>query len=849
MLIAEREKIDYIIGDTPQLKKGDASYAKWYAENQKVKRWLLISMKPEIMKRYLRLGTAREIWIALAKAFYDGSDETQVFALNQRAFNTKQDGRPLSTYYGDLVEIFQELDHRDKVVMNDPDDVKTYRKTVERLRVHIFLHGLDAEFDQLRGEILRKDPSLDFEETYAYVRRDAMRRATLNGEPDQLESSAMVARRTNPHQGRTNPKSEQAPNSSNPVTDQTRSSNRSYEIGAARSERVCTHCGANGHTKARCYELIGFPEWWDPAKAPRKRNSRPNHHASVTVAETSADNPKATSSLVATSGNIGKALNISVPNSSSTWIIDSGATDHMTFDTHPIQSLKSSKQPVVSTANGTSSPVLGEGSIALTKNLNLNSVLVVPSLHYSLLSVAQITNSLQCIVIFWPNRCVFKDIRTRRTIGYGTRRGKLYYLNMEPAGSSQLAQAFSTEGSTKSDQARVWLWHRRLGHASFGYLKKLFPKLFLNLSSSDFKCDICELAKSHRVPFPIRMHKSPIPFMVVHSDVWGPAKIPSLNGSRWFVSFIDDYSRMTWVCLMKTKDEVSMLFKKFHKMVTTQYQSQIKVFRTDNGRELVNRDVDSFLNLHGMVHQTTCTSTPQQNGVAERKNRHLLEVVRASLFGACMPTRYWGDALTAAAYLINRVPSSTLEFETPCNVLHRALCAPTVSNLPPKIFGCVAFVHLPKALRHKLAPRALRCVFVGYGLHQKGYKCYHPPSRKEYVTLDVVFHETEMYYPTPKSPLQGESRDKFELETLNMEELEALNMEELEAQLEGQIDEEGQIDVEKDTLDPDQLEGSLSLPEPSVPHNQLLPQSDSAPESQVSSESSLPVSQINSESI
>ena len=101
----------------------------------------------------------------------------------------------------------------------------------------------------------------------------------------------------------------------------------------------------------------------------------------------------------------------------------------------------------------------------------------------------------------------------------------------------------------------------------------MFPKLFLHLPISDLKCDICELAKSHRVPFPIRMHKSPIPFMVVHSDVWGPTKISSLNGSRWFVSFSDDYSRMTWVCLMKTKDEVSSLFKKFHKMIATQYQS------------------------------------------------------------------------------------------------------------------------------------------------------------------------------------------------------------------------------------------------------------------------------------
>jgi hypothetical protein len=136
----------------------------------------------------------------LSKAFYDGADEMQLFSLNQKAFSLKQMGRLLSIYYGDLVEIFQELDHRDRTIMKDPEDVITYRKSVERLRVHIFLNGLDAEFEQIQGEILRKDPILDLEEAildleeaYAYVRRDAVRIITLNNETDLGESSAMMA--------------------------------------------------------------------------------------------------------------------------------------------------------------------------------------------------------------------------------------------------------------------------------------------------------------------------------------------------------------------------------------------------------------------------------------------------------------------------------------------------------------------------------------------------------------------------------------------------------------------------------------------------------------------------------
>jgi len=130
MHIAEREKLSYIRGKTKPPAETEDGYEKWYAENQKVKRWLLMSMTPEIMKRYLRLPTAHEIWSALSKAFYDGSDELQVFALNQKAFTAKQSSKSLSEYYGELTEVFRELDHRDKVVMTDPEDIVAYRKSI-----------------------------------------------------------------------------------------------------------------------------------------------------------------------------------------------------------------------------------------------------------------------------------------------------------------------------------------------------------------------------------------------------------------------------------------------------------------------------------------------------------------------------------------------------------------------------------------------------------------------------------------------------------------------------------------------------------------------------------------------
>ncbi|RVW42232.1 Retrovirus-related Pol polyprotein from transposon RE1 [Vitis vinifera] len=251
---------------------------------------------------------------------------------------------------------------------------------------------------------------------------------------------------------------------------------------------------------------------------------------------------------------------------------------------------------------------------------------VVPSLDYNLLSVSQITAALSCIVIFWPEFCVIKDIQTRQTIGCGIKRGKLYYLDLQSKDSNKLQQALMADGSEgEKKKSEIWLWHRRLGHASFGYLKKLFPSLFAKSDISGFHCDICELAKSHRVSFPLILNKSPFPFMVIHSDVWGSSKVPTLSGSRWFVTFIDDCTRMTWLCLMKTKDEVNLLFQNFHKMIKTQYNAKVRVLCSDNGGEYQSSDLQKYLEGHGIIHQTTCFNTPQQNGVAERKNRHLLE--------------------------------------------------------------------------------------------------------------------------------------------------------------------------------------------------------------------------------
>ena len=230
--------------------------------------------------------------------------------------------------------------------------------------------------------------------------------------------------------------------------------------------------------------------------------------------------------------------------------------------------------------------------------------------------------------------------------------------------------------------------------------------------------------------------------------------------------------------LIKISD-LCLAFQNFHKMTHTHYQKQIRVWQSDNGTEFMDVSLGNFLRNHGIRHQTSCTYAPQQNGLAERKNRQLLEVVHASLFGMNMPRFYGVEVVKSVAYLINRTPSQVIDFQTPQQKLQSLLSIPHLPNLEPRVFGCTVYVHIPKILRNKLDPCAKRCVFVGYSEFQKGYRCYDPQTRKLHVTLDASFRELEPYYSggVSKNSLQRESSseengggDEFiELENIQQE--------------------------------------------------------------------------------
>ena len=212
--------------------------------------------------------------------------------------------------------------------------------------------------------------------------------------------------------------------------------------------------------------------------------------------------------------------------------------------------------------------------------------------------------------------------------------------------------------------------------------------------------------------------------------------------------FVDDYTRASWTYILKSRKEVLSRVQHFLLEIITQYATMVKVLRTDNALEFTQTAIEELCLAHGIVHQTTCPYTSQQNGVAERKHRHLLDMVRTLLLAMRVPQYLWCEAVLTATYLVNRLPSAALGGAIP---LQRLTPAADLFSLPPRVFGCTAFVQDHTPGLSKLAPRAQKGVFVGYSRTQKGYRVYFP-GRRQYVTsADVTFHEDVPYFTSTQS--------------------------------------------------------------------------------------------------
>jgi len=220
------------------------------------------------------------------------------------------------------------------------------------------------------------------------------------------------------------------------------------------------------------------------------------------------------------------------------------------------------------------------------------------------------------------------------------------------------------------------------------------------------------------------------------------------GGSRYYILFIDDYTHYCWVYLMKQRSEFYEIYTAFRALVKTQHFVVIKCFRCDLGREYTSNKFCQLIALDdGIIHQTSCIDTPEQNGVAEKKHRHIVKTARSFLLSAFIPSEFWGEVVLTTVSLINTIPSSHNSGFSPFEKLYGYI----LDYSSFRVFSCTCFVLHPHAKCSKLFSRSVMCVFLGYAEGKKGYRCFDPITQKLYVSRHVVFLEHIHFFSIPST--------------------------------------------------------------------------------------------------
>jgi hypothetical protein len=232
----------------------------------------------------------------------------------------------------------------------------------------------------------------------------------------------------------------------------------------------------------------------------------------------------------------------------------------------------------------------------------------------------------------------------------------------------------------------------------------------------------------------------------------------TFDKKRYFVTFIDDFSRYTAVYLIRNKDEVLAKFQEFVALVSNQTEKSIKILRSDGGGEYFSKGFDNYCKTSGILHQSSAPYTPEQNGVAERMNRTLVEMIRSMLHQQDTPLTFWGEALQTAVHIRNRSPSSAINGHTPFEIWHNRL--PDISYF--RIFWCDAYVHIPKEKRTKLEAKAHKCKFIGYSSIHKAYRFWDLEKKSIRISRDADFDEESVFLTIDsKSNLSLQEKDNL----------------------------------------------------------------------------------------
>ncbi|GJU51589.1 retrovirus-related pol polyprotein from transposon TNT 1-94 [Tanacetum coccineum] len=417
------------------------------------------------------------------------------------------------------------------------------------------------------------------------------------------------------------------------------------------------------------------------------------------------------------------------------WYLDSGCSKHMTGDRSQLTNFVNKFLGTVKFGNDHVAKILGYGDYQIG-NVTISRVYYVEGLGHNLFFVGQFCDS-NLEVAFRQHTCFIRNLEGVDLLT-GSRGNNLYTLSLRDMMVSSPICLLSKASKTKS-----WLWHRRLSHLNFGAINHLarqglvrgLPKLKFE---KDHLCSACAMGKSKKKPYkPKSEDTNQEKLYLLHMDLCGPMRVASVNGKKYILVIVDDYSRFTWVKCLRSKDEATYFIIKFLKMIQVRLKTSDRRIRTYNRTEFVNQTLREYYEKVGISHETSVARSPQQNGVVERRNRTLIEAARTMLIYAKALLFLWAEAVATACYTQNHSIIRLRHGKTPYEILHDKL--PDLSFF--HVFGALCYQKNDSENLGKLQPKADIGIFIGYAPTKKAFRIYNRRTRRIIETIHVDFDE------------------------------------------------------------------------------------------------------------
>ncbi|GJR15846.1 retrovirus-related pol polyprotein from transposon TNT 1-94 [Tanacetum coccineum] len=415
------------------------------------------------------------------------------------------------------------------------------------------------------------------------------------------------------------------------------------------------------------------------------------------------------------------------------WYLDSGCSKHMTRDRSQLTNFVNKFLGTVKFRNDHVAKILGYGDYQIG-NVTISRVYYVEGLGHNLFSVGQFCDS-NLEVAFRQHTCFIRNLEGVDLLT-GSRGNNLYTLSLGDMMASSPICLLSKASKTKS-----WLWHRRLSHLNFGAINHLarhglvrgLPKLKFE---KDHLCSACAMGKSKKKPHkPKSEDTNQEKLYLLHMDLCGPMRVASVNGKKYILVIVDDYSRFTWVKCLRSKDEAPDFIIKFLKMIQVRLKVPVRRIRTDNGTEFVNQTLREYYEKVGISHETSVARSPQQNGVIERRNCTLIEAAHTMLIYAKALLFLWAKAVATACYTQNHSIVRLRHGKIPYKLLHDKL--PDLSFF--HVFGALCYPTNDGENLGKLQPKADIGIFIGYAPTKKAFRIYNLRTRRIIRTIHVDF--------------------------------------------------------------------------------------------------------------